>query len=433
MSAGRRTIALDLRPLRIRRFRLLWLGASVAALGSKLIVVVVAKQVYDLTGSSLAVGAVAAAELVPLMGVALVGGAVADAFDRRRVLVVCGLGEMVATALLVANSMLGRPRVWPVYVLAALLAGLSSVSTPTRWAVTPRLVPPELFPAASALESLSWNLAEIAGPAVAGLLLGLAGLSGTYLVQVGAGLFALATLAGLGALPPVGDSGGVNLRSIVDGLRYLKGRQALQGTYLIDFNAMIFGMPSALFPALAAERFGNSDAALGLLYAAPGFGALLGTLSSGWTGRIHRHGLAITLAVVGWGLAITAVGVPGPLWVALAMLAAAGWADLISVIFRKTMWATMIPDEYRGRLGGIAWANVRGGLLLGNVEAGTVAQLTSTTFSVLSGGLACVAGAGVLSLLLPRFVRYDRRRFVAERDAAGEPVADAAPDALAPG
>ncbi len=388
---------------------MLWLGASVAALGSKLIVVVVAKQVYDLTGSPLAVGAIAAAELVPLMGVALVGGAVADAYDRRRVLVVCGLGEMLCTAGLVANSRLAHPTIGLVYVFAAMLAGLSSVSTPTRWAITPRLVPPERFTAASALESLSWNMAEIAGPGIAGLLLGVLGLSGTYLVQLAAGVVALATLAGLGALPPTGDAGGVNLRSIVDGLRYLKGRQTLQGTYLVDFNAMIFGMPSALFPALAAERFGHSDLALGLLYAAPGFGALLGTLTSGWTAHINRHGLAITFAVVGWGLAVTGVGVPAPLWFALLMLAAAGWADLISVIFRKTIWSTLIPDEYRGRLGGIAWANVRGGLLLGNVEAGAVAQVTSTSFSVLSGGIACVLGAGVLSLLLPRFVRYDRR------------------------
>lgn len=425
------SLVIDVSPLRIRRYRLLWLGASVAGLGTKLTVVVVAKQIYDLTGSSFAVGAIAAAELVPLMLVALVGGAISDTFDRRNVLVVCGVGEMVCVAGLVVNARLDEPRVWPIYVLAAVLAGLSSISIPTRWAITPRLVPKEKFASASALESLSWNIAEISGPGIAGALLWAFGVSGTFMVQFASGLVALGTLASLGSLPPAEGAPGVSLRSIGDGMRYLRGKQELQGTYLLDFNAMIFGMPSALFPALAAERFGGSSLALGMLYGAPGVGALLGTLSSGWAVRVHRHGLAITFAVVAWGFAITTFAIPAPLWVAVICLAGAGWADLVSVVFRKTMWNTIIPDEFRGRLGGIAWANVRGGLLLGNVEAGTVASLTSTTFSVLSGGIVCIAGAGVLALLLPRFLRYDARRDV-ER-ARGEPNDPLPPTATARG
>ena len=402
-------IAVDLTPLRDARYRRLWAGASIAGLASKLTVVLVAKQVYDLTGSSLAVGAIAAAELVPLIVVALVGGAISDAFDRRRVLVVCGLGELVCVVGLAVNAFAARPQLWLVYVCAAAMAGLSSVSIPTRWAVTPRLVPPEQIPAAAALESVSWNLAEISGPGIAGVLLWSVGTGGGFVAQAIAVVAALATLARLGALPPAPGASGLSLGAIVDGVRFLRGRRVVLGTYLIDFNAMLFGMPSALFPAIAAERFDGSELALGLLFAAPGVGALVGSLTSGWSVRVHRHGLAVVLAVVVWGVAVTGFGIGGPLWLAVLFLAVAGWADLVSVVFRKTIWAALIHDSYRGRLGGIAWANVRGGLLAGNIEAGTVARFTSTTFSVVSGGIACIVGAAVLAVALPRFVRYDAR------------------------
>ncbi len=372
-------------------------------------IVLVAKHVYDITGSSLAVGLVAAVELIPLMVLALVGGAIADAFDRRRVVLAAEGGQVVCALLLGWEAAQSQDRLWLVYLMAAAIAGLSSISQPARWAITPRIVPAEEFTAASALESLSSSAGAIAGPAIAGIGLALTGVTDMFGIVVLLYIGSLATMAALGPIPPSDTATQVSLKSIADGFRFLKGRQALQGTYLLDFNAMIFGMPMALFPALAAERYGGSDIALGLLYAAPSVGALLGTVSSGWTGRIHRHGLAVVFAVIAWGFAIAVFAIPAPLWIALTLVGLAGWADLVSVVFRKTMWATAIPDHMRGRLNGIAWANVRGGLLLGNVEAGVVAALTTTTISVLTGGLACIIGAVVLAAMLPGFVRYDGR------------------------
>jgi MFS family permease len=400
---------MDLRPFRRPRFRILWSGSLLSIFASQVTIVLVAKHVYDLTGSSLAVGLVAAAELIPLMVLALVGGAIADAFDRRRVVLAAELGQVLCAVLLGWDASLEHPHLWAAYLLAAMIAGLSSIEQPARWAITPRVVPVEEITAASALESLSANIGAIAGPALAGIGIALVGVPRMFVVVVVLYIGSLATMTMLGAIPPTDSATAVSLRSIGDGFRFLVGRQELQGTYLLDFNAMIFGMPQALFPALAAERFGNSDVALGLLYAAPSIGALLGTLTSGWTGRIHRHGLAVVFAVLAWGFAITAFAIPAPLWVALLFVGLAGWADLVSVVFRKTIWNTVIPDEMRGRLNGIAWANVRGGLLLGNVEAGAVAAVTTTTISVLTGGLACIIGAGVLAALLPGFVRYDAR------------------------
>jgi MFS family permease len=401
--------AMDLRPLRRPRFRVLWAGSLFSVFASQVTIVLVAKHVYDLTGSSLAVGLVAAVELVPLMVLAMVGGAIADAFDRRRVVLLAEAGQVVCALALGLDVSRPNPHLWLTYLLAAVIAGLSSISTPARWAITPRLVPVEEFTAASALESLSANAGAIAGPALAGIGIAVSGVAPMFFVVVALYVGSLVSMAVLGPVPPTDTATAVSLQSIIDGFRFLKGRQTLQGTYLLDFNAMIFGMPMALFPALAAERFGDSDVALGLLYAAPSVGALLGTVTSGWTGRVHRHGLAIVLAVVAWGAAITLFAVPAPLWLALVLVGLAGWADLVSVVFRKVIWSTVIPDEMRGRLGGIAWANVRGGLLLGNVEAGAVAALTTTTISVLTGGLACIVGAGVLAVLLPGFRRYDSR------------------------
>ena len=414
---------MDLRPLRRPRFRILWSGSLLSIFASQVTIVLVAKHVYDLTGSSLAVGLVAAAELIPLMVLALVGGAIADAFDRRRVVLAAEAGQVLCALLLGLDASRPHPHLWAVYVLAAIIAGLSSIEQPARWAITPRLVPAEEITAASALESLSANAGAIAGPALAGIGIAVSGVAPMFFVVVALYVGSLVSMAVLGPVPPTDTATAVSLQSIIDGFRFLKGRQTLQGTYLLDFNAMIFGMPMALFPALAAERFGDSDVALGLLYAAPSVGALLGTVTSGWTARVHRHGLAIVVAVVAWGAAITLFAVPAPLWLALVLVGLAGWADLVSVVFRKVIWSTVIPDEMRGRLGGIAWANVRGGLLLGNVEAGAVAALTTTTISVLTGGLACIVGAGVLAVLLPGFRRYDSRdphRTDAGREAAVE-------------
>ncbi len=431
---GWRSIGIDLRPLGIPQFRWRFVGFVASFFGAQITVVAVAKQVYDLTGSSLAVGAVAAAELIPLMVLALVGGAIADAFDRRKVLWTCEIGILVCALLLAWNASLGSPQLWAIYVLAALIAGLSSIAAPARWAITPRILPADLYAAGAAVESLGFNSGAIAGPAVGGMLVTWGGHPQAFVAHALLAVLSLASLTQLRSVPSAAGAPTPSLKSIIDGFRFLRGQHAIQGTYLIDFIAMIFGMPQALFPAIAATRYGDGPA-LGLLFAAPAVGALCGALTSGWTGRIHRHGQAVIIAVIVWGVAITLFGVVTPLVPALACLDAAGWADQVSVVFRKAIWNRAIPDAYRGRLAGISWANVRGGFLLGNVEAGTVARFTNTGFSVVSGGLLCIVGAVALAAMLPAFRRYDARNVNVDNGpthdtASGDATEDTADDSL---
>ena len=420
----KRRVALDLSPLRVSpRFRILFLGHFVAQMGAQATVIVVAWQVKELTGSPAAVGLIGAVELIPLVFLSLFGGALADAADRRKVLVICDTGQLVVAAGLLLNAHLAEPNLPAVYVLAALIAVFSSLGQPSLWAITPRLVGERYYPAASALESSSYSLAAIIGPTIGGVLIAAGG--GAQLAYLFAAVTYVASLASLVMLGPVPPSPGApqaGLRSITDGFRYLKGKPVLQGTYIVDFIAMVFGMPRALFPFFADE-FGG-DQYLGLLYAAPALGALLASVLSGWTGHIRRHGLGVIGSAVVWGLAIFAFGISPGIWWAVFFLVLAGAADLVSVIFRRTIWATLISDEYRGRLGGIAWANVRTGPVLGDVEAGVMARLTSVRFSAASGGLACVAGAVIAAVLLPAFTRYrwDPDGRAAEQTGAPAPV-----------
>lgn len=402
--------AIDLRPLRTREYRLLWSGQAVSFVGSQMTYIAIKFQVYQLTRSSLAVGLIALCELVPLLGMSFVGGALADAVDRRKLFLRTEVALTFVTVFLLLNALLDEPMVWPLYVLVAFAAGLDGLGRPSLWSLLPRLVTKEELPAATALHSLYINLGAVAGPALGGLLIATIGLRGTYAVDVVSFGVSLLTLRLMKATPPPDDAERPSLKSVAEGFRYARSRQVLMGTYLVDFNAMVFGMPSALFPELAATRFTSSGletaTVFGLLEGAPAAGALVGTLTSGWVRRVRRHGLAITWSVVVWGVAITAFGFAGSLWVALPLLAIAGAGDFVSATFRSTIWNQTIPDHLRGRLAGIELANVASGPLLGDLEAGVVSRLAGPRFSIVSGGLACLAGAGVLALLLPEFVRY---------------------------
>ncbi|HEV2889606.1 MAG TPA: MFS transporter [Frankiaceae bacterium] len=403
--------ALDLRPLRHREFRLLWSGQAVSFMGSQITYIAVKFQIYQLTRSSLAVGLMALCELVPLLTMSFVGGALADAADRRRLFVRAEVALTFVTVFLLANSLLGDDAwIWPIYVLVAFAAGLDGLGRPSLWALVPRLVDKEELPAATALHSLYVNLGAVGGPALGGLLIASLGLPGTYALDVLSFAVSLATLRLMKATPPPDDAERPSLRSVAEGFRYARSQPVLMGTYLIDFNAMVFGMPSALFPELAANRFAASGLAeatvYGLLAGAPAAGALVGTLTSGWVRRVRRHGLAIVWSVVAWGVAITLFGLSTSLWVALPLLAVAGAGDFVSATFRSTIWNQTIPDKLRGRLAGIELANVASGPLLGDLEAGVVSRLAGPRVSIVSGGLACLAGAGVLALLLPEFLRY---------------------------
>jgi len=419
-----RALALDLGPLRFSRdYRLLYAGQTVSFFGSMMTFVVLPWQVYQLTGSSFAVGMMGVVEFVPIFLSAFVGGALADYFDRRRMVLLAELALACGTGLLLLNSLAAQPRVWLLYVCAALFAALNGLQRPSLDALMPRLVPPEMIPAVSALNSLRWNVGMIAGPAAGGLLLASYGPATTYAVDFFSFAFSLAALWLMRAVPPPAGADRPSLRSVAEGLRYARSRPELLGTYLIDINAMFFGMPMALFPAIA-KGFGGS-ATLGLLYAAPAVGSLVASLTSGWTHRVRRHGLAVALAAAAWGAAIVGFGLAGSVWPALACLALAGAADMVSGMFRMTIWNQTIPDHLRGRLAGIEMVSYTTGPLLGNAEAGAAAGLFGVRAAVVSGGLLCILGTGVLALLLPAFLRYDGRAGLARKRAEEEARAQA--------
>ncbi len=400
-----RRVLIDLAPLRRSRdLRLLVLGELVSVLGTQLTTVAVPYQVYQLTHSSLDVGLVSLAQLFPLIGGALLGGSAVDAMDRRRLLMVAQVLMACCSAGLAVNADLG-PALWPLFVLPALSAGFAGLDNSGRGAIIPNLVQRSEMSAANAIFQSLFQFGLVVGPAVAGLLLAGAGVRFVYWMDVAS--FGAALLAAflLSPQPPAGAAADhrPGLRSIVEGLSFVRGRQAIQGAYLIDVNAMVFGMPRALFPALATNLFGGGAATLGFLYAAPGAGALVGALTTGWVSRIRRQGLAVIVAVLTWGVAITCFGLVSWLPGALALLAVAGWADVISAVFRNTIIQQAVPDALRGRLSGLQTAVVTGGPRIGDVESGAVATVFGDTVSVVSGGLACIAGALVLARLLPGF------------------------------
>lgn len=406
-TGSRRRIFVDLSPLRrFPSFRRLWLGQLVSQVGSQLTVVAIPYQVYRLTHSSLDVGLVSLAQLGPLLVGSLVGGSVADAMNRRSLMLATQLALGACSIGLAVNAAGAHPALWPLFVLSAAAAGFAGVDQPTRAASIVALVDQSSLVAANVLRQLLIQVATVAGPALAGLLIARVGIPAIYLID--AGTFAVGLLAVL-LLPPLRPTGGgrrPGLRSAVEGLAFLKGHQPLQGTFVIDLDAMIFGMPRALFPAIGLSVFHGGPVAVGYLYAAPGAGALAGALVTGWTAHVRRQGRAVLVAVTVWGLAIAAFGFAPWLALALVLLAIAGAADVISAVFRNTILQFETPDHLGGRLFAIQTAVVTGGPRLGDTEAGAVAALAGVTTSVVSGGLACVAGAAAIAWLLPGFRRY---------------------------
>jgi len=405
-------LVIDHTPLAASRdYRLLFIGQFVSGFGSAIGYVVLPWQMYRLTRSTFAVGMLGVVEFVPMLVIALIGGALADYIDRRRLVLSAELGMMTTSIILALNSTLATPRIWVLFLVAALTAALNAIHRPSLEALTPRLVDPEHIPAVSALSSVRYNFNFIVGPSIAGVIAASWGAAPAFAINALAFIASIIALVMIRSVP-VSNADQPGLRSIAEGLRYARSRQELLGTYLIDLNAMFFGMPMALFPAIA-ESFGN--ASVGLFYSAPSVGSLLVTLTSGWARRINRHGLAVTLAATAWGAAIIGFGLVGRLWTALILLAIAGGADMISGLFRLTIWNQTIPDHLRGRLAGIEMISYLTGPYLGNGEAGLVASLFGLRTSVVSGGVMCVAGSGLLALLLPEFLRYDGRDGLARK------------------
>ncbi len=406
-SGGHRTyraevpkLLVDVTPLRrSREFRLLYFGQVISYLGTQMTVVAAPFQVFLLTRSSLMVGLLGLAAVVPLIAGSLIGGALADAVDRRRVLLWAQYLVGATSVGLAVNATLSHPKVWVIFVLVVLQQAFAGLDRPTRSAATPALVGTEHLASANALNQLLLQLGVVVGPAVGGLLIAKVSLSSAYWVDVGTFGFAIASLLAMAPIPPQGGGTKASSASIVEGLRFLKGRQALQGTFVIDIDAMVFGMPRALFPAIGTALGGAT--VVGLLYAAPGAGALVGAATSGWVSRVDRQGRATILAVIAWGAAITAFGLVHWLPLALLFLALAGAADVISAVFRNTILQLSVPDRLRGRLSSVHIAVVTGGPRLGDFESGAVAALATPEVAVVTGGLACIVGAVVIARAMP--------------------------------
>lgn len=409
----------DLTPLRVSKpFRRLWAALGISNIGQQMTAVAVGLQVYDLTKSSFMVGLVGLFQLIPLVGFGLYGGSLSDAFDRRMVGLISAIGLWVCSIGLLIQSSLDLRSVTVLYALIAVQSAFFAVGSPARQAIIPRLVSVELLPSANALSMLTWNLGFTLGPLLGGLLVATSGtVTLPYLVDVlGFGVVVWAMWR-LPKLPPVVVPGAVAPRagwtSVKEGFVFLKGKRNLQMTFYEDLIAMVFGMPRALFPAIAAQWYGGSirDVAtvLGLLAAAPAAGALLSGVFSGPLGRVRWQGRAIVISIVVWGVAVALFGGVRWLPLALLLLAIAGAADNVSAVFRSTILQSATPDEYRGRLQGVFTVVVAGGPRLGDVEAGTVAVVFGETVSVISGGVACVLLAIGLSAAVPQFWNYDAR------------------------
>ncbi len=403
-------LLVDLTPLRESvPYRTLFCGQIISLLGTQLTTVALPLQVYLLTHSSLAVGLIGLVQLGPALILTLYGGAIADALDRRLILLTTQSLLLLTTAILAIVTFLPHPALWLLYVLAALLAGIAGVDGPTRGATRRNLLRREHFAAAAGLNALMFQLGAVVGPAVAGLIISHFSLSIAYGLDTATYSAAILAVLLLPPQIPQGERRRAGWTALREGLHYVRGQQIVQGILLSDSDAMIFGLPRALFPAFGLTVFGGGAQTVGWLYAAPAFGALVGAFSSGWVGHIQRPGRAVLLLVGLWGLAITIFGFSIWLPLALLMLAFAGWADIISEVLRSTMLQLTIPDSLRGRITAVWLAQTNGTSRLGDVESGLVAAVTNVQISATTGGVACCIGAFALAWLLPIFwqVRLD--------------------------
>jgi MFS family permease len=401
-------VLVDTAPLRLDRdYRWLWAGQTINGIGTQITRIALPYQVYVLTGSTLAVAALTTVQLIPILVFALGAGSVADAVDRRKLLLVTQLGLLACTAALVGLALLGSPSLVALFAVAFAAAGLGAVDQPARSSAVPRLVPPERLPAAIALNQLNFQVGSVVGPAIGGALIATVGLAGAYFADVLTFAASIIGVLMIAPLPPMGAVTRPGLAAIREGLRFVSARRVILSTFVIDLNAMIFGMPTSLFPALALDVFKVGPQGLGLLAAAPAAGAFLGALLSGWVSSIRRIGLAVIVAVAIWGAAIALFGLSTfSFGLALVFLAIAGAADVLSAVFRSTIVQFETPDELRGRVTSIHILVVTSGPRLGDIEAATVAAIVGPQLSVVSGGVLCLLGVVVVARLFPELGRH---------------------------
>jgi MFS family permease len=403
---------IDLTPLRTSPdFRTLFWAGTVFYLGSMFGYVAIPYQLFQLTGSNLAVGAMGAVQLLPLVVFGLYGGALADRVDRKKMLLATGAAQTVLVSALLANALTPHPQVWVLYVVGALMSAASSLQRPSREALIPRVVKHDELPAAVAVSSIGMQIGMLVGPALGGLVIAQWGPAVAFGIETAGLGIATLMLLRLRRYPLLRSDPAeepATVTAIVTGVRYAVGRRDLLGTYVIDMVGMFMAMPIVLFPAFATDVLGT-PALLGLLYSAEAVGSFIATLTSGWTSRVHHHGRAVTLAAMCWGAAIGLAGLMPSPWLAIVFLAIGGGADMISGIFRGVIWHQTIPDEMRGRLAGIEMLSYSIGPLGGQLRSGLVADLTSVRTAIVSGGALCVLGVAGTAGLLREFWHYDNR------------------------
>jgi MFS family permease len=402
-------IAVDTSALRESRdFRLLTAGSLITGLGTQATLVALPYQVFVITGSAFLTGLIGAAELVPLVVASLFGGALADRFDRRDLLLLCQLALVAIAAALAIAAATGPPPVWILFVLAAAMAGASAIERVVRSATVPATVSNERLPAAISLTYGLYQLTSVAGPGVGGVLISVFGLTTPYAVDAVSCL----GMAGAAAMmspqpPPVVEAHEPVLRSIRSGLAYLRKLPAVTAGFVMDLSAMTFGMPRALFPVLALTVYHAGAAGTGLLYAAVAAGSTVAALTTGWMSHARRLGRIVLVAVSFWAIFIAAAGVVDTIWPAAILFALAGAADSVSAVCRSTMMQVLTPDRVRGRISSVFSLVVAGGPRLGDIESGTVGAITTPAFSVISGGLVCLASVGVVAIAFPQLAAYD--------------------------
>jgi MFS family permease len=400
----------DLTPLRSSPpFRRLWIGSTLSAVGGALTTFAVTLQVYDITRSPAAVGLIGLAIMVPLLTVGLLGGPLIDAVDKRVLVLACTCATMAVSAALTVQAYLGLHRVWLLYVLVAVESGIGAVNAPARRALTPALLSKDQLAAGLALQRVTFQITITAGPALAGLIAAAPhlGLAGCYLIDA---VSFTAALYGTGRLPPMRARESSpqlsRLAAVAAGISYIRRTPVLAGAFIADLNATFFGLPTALFPAINAARFGGDPRTLGLFTAAIGVGGLVSAVLSGPLTHVSRQGLAMLASVSVWGAGFAVFAVSRSLWLTLLALAVAGAADTVTVVLRGTIVATVTPEQFRGRVMAADYVVGAGGGQLGSLEAGALGSLTSPTISAFSGGLLTVLGAVAIGAALPAFRRY---------------------------
>lgn len=405
---------LDLSPLRVSRdYRLLFFGQLISFFGSMMTFIVVPWQMYQLTNSSAMVGYIYLAEFVPMATLAVIGGALADYFDKRTLLRYSELGQGLASAILLVNALLPNPQVWVLFLCVAAHAGLAAIQRPAFESFIQKVVPAEHMPAVMALNSIRWSIGAIISVSIAGVIAVTLGPAAAYAIDLVTFAGTLYAVYAIAAVPSPENAEKPSWAGIKKAWKYAFSRQELLGTYFVDIAAMFFAMPQALYPALAIHY---GEKYLGFFPAAIAAGALTASLTSGWTKSINRHGLMVTIAAALWGHAILFFGLVDSVVLALVCLVAAGFFDMISGIFRGSIWNQTIPNRLRGRLASIEMMSYLTGPMLGSAKMGLVAETFGVRAALISGGLLCVVSVLGTALFLPKFVFYDGREGIKQRE-----------------